>query len=46
VPKKLAYTSGAYDAVPIFWLGTGLLMAGVVLVASLPQNQRRPRKGN
>lgn len=46
VPKKLAYTSGAYDAVPIFWLGTGLLMAGVILVASLPQNQRRPRKNN
>jgi hypothetical protein len=45
VPKKLAYTSGAYSAVPIFWLGTGMLMAGVILVASLPQNQRRPRKG-
>jgi hypothetical protein len=44
VPKKLAYTSAAYDAVPIFWLGTGMLMAGVILVASLPQNQRRPKK--
>jgi hypothetical protein len=37
-PKKLAYTSGAYDAVPLFWVGTALLLAGVVLVASLPRS--------
>jgi hypothetical protein len=36
-PKKLAYTSGAYDVVPLFWVGTALLLAGVVLVASLPR---------
>lgn len=38
-PKTLAFTSGAYDTVPLFWLGTGLLMAGVILVASLPRRR-------
>jgi hypothetical protein len=37
--KTLAYTSGAYDTVPLFWLGTALLLSGVVLVASLPRRQ-------
>lgn len=41
-PKRLAYTNGAYDAVPLFWLGTGMLLAGVVMVASLPR-ARQPR---
>jgi hypothetical protein len=35
-PTKLAYTDGAYDAVPLFWLGTGMLLVGVVMTASLP----------
>jgi hypothetical protein len=39
-PKTLAFTNGAYDTVPLFWLGTGMLMAGVIVVASLPR--RRP----
>jgi hypothetical protein len=38
VPKKLAFTSGAYETVPLFWLGTLLLMAGVIIVAALPRN--------
>jgi hypothetical protein len=41
VPKKLAFTSGAYEAVPLFWLGTALLMSGVIIVAALPRNVRR-----
>lgn len=39
--KNLAYTSGAYDAVPMFWTGTGLLLAGVVLVAAMPGRRRK-----
>ncbi|SDH23174.1 hypothetical protein SAMN05216553_11846 [Lentzea fradiae] len=36
-PKKaLAYTNAAYQTVPLFWTGTGLLLAGVVIVAALP----------
>lgn len=41
-PPKLAYTS-AYQAVPIFWTGSAMLLAGVVLVAALPANRRRPQ---
>jgi hypothetical protein len=44
-PKKLAWTNAAYDAVPLFWLGTALLLAGVVLVAALPGVGRGQRKG-
>jgi hypothetical protein len=40
-PKNLAYTSGAYDAVPMFWTGTGLLLAGAVLVAAMPGRRRK-----
>lgn len=40
-PKQLAYTSAAYDTVPMFWLGTGMLLAGVILVASMPAGSRR-----
>lgn len=39
-PRTLAFTDGAYATVPLFWLGTGLLLAGVVLVASLPSRRR------
>jgi hypothetical protein len=39
-PKTLAYTSAAYQTVPLFWVGTILLLAGVVLVAAIPR--RRP----
>ncbi|MFE9743931.1 hypothetical protein ACFYOT_03400 [Saccharothrix saharensis] len=45
-PKKgqpLAYTNAAYKTVPIFWTGTALLLAGVVVVAALP-GRRRPLK--
>jgi hypothetical protein len=38
-PKTLAFTNGAYDAVPLFWLGAGMLLAGVVIVASLPRQR-------
>lgn len=42
----LAYTDGAYQAIPLFWVGTGMLLVGVVLVASLPAGgARRPRRG-
>ncbi|MBO0841337.1 MAG: hypothetical protein J2O49_11020, partial [Sciscionella sp.] len=37
-PKPLAYTD-AYKAVPMFWTGTGLLLAGVILVAALPRRR-------
>lgn len=42
-PRKtppLAYTNAAYQSIPLFWLGTGLLLAGVVLVAALPVRGR------
>ncbi|KOV78535.1 hypothetical protein ADL03_39795 [Nocardia sp. NRRL S-836] len=42
-PKKappLAYTNAAYQSVPLFWTGAGLLLAGVVLVAALPVRGR------
>jgi hypothetical protein len=41
VPAKLAYTAGAYSAVPMFWTGTAMLLAGVVLVSSAPVRRRR-----
>lgn len=37
--KQLAYTNGAYEAVPLFWSGTGLLLAGAVLLAALPRRR-------
>lgn len=39
--QHLAYTS-AYQAVPMFWTGTALLLAGVILVAALPRRRIRP----
>ncbi|HEY2694026.1 MAG TPA: hypothetical protein VGJ45_01010 [Pseudonocardiaceae bacterium] len=44
-PKTLAWTNAAYDAVPLFWVGTALLLAGVVLVAALPGVGRSQRRG-
>jgi hypothetical protein len=38
--KELAQTSAAYRTVPMFWLGTGMLLLGVVLVAAVPQRRR------
>ncbi|SDO91192.1 hypothetical protein [Lentzea jiangxiensis] len=38
----LAYTNAAYQSIPLFWTGTGLLLAGVVIFAALPA-RRRPR---
>ena len=40
VPKQLAYTAGAYSAVPLFWTGTAMLLLGVILVAALPNRRR------
>ncbi len=48
-PKKappLAYTNAAYQSIPLFWTGTGLLLAGVVLVAALPTRTRTNAKVN
>lgn len=39
--KNLAYTSAAYDTVPMFWTGTAMLLMGVVMVAAIP-GRRRP----
>jgi hypothetical protein len=39
-PPPLAYTNAAYQTIPLFWTGTGLLLAGVVLVAALPVRGR------
>jgi len=39
--KNLAYTGGAYDAVPMFWTGSALLLVGVVLVAAIPARRRQ-----
>lgn len=41
--KTLAFTNGAYDAVPLFWAGTLMLLIGVVIVASLPVSRSRVR---
>jgi len=38
--KKLAFTTAAYDTIPLFWTGTAMLMVGVVLVAALPSRRR------
>ncbi len=40
--KTLAFTNGAYNSVPLFWVGTLMLLAGVILVASLPRIKRQP----
>ncbi|MEC3979557.1 hypothetical protein [Amycolatopsis sp. H20-H5] len=40
--QNLAYTSGAYNAVPMFWTGTAMLLMGVVMVAAMPTRRRRP----
>ncbi|MCS7484252.1 hypothetical protein ACFFQW_33320 [Umezawaea endophytica] len=37
----LAYTTAAYKTIPIFWLGTALLLAGVVIVSAMPGARRR-----
>jgi hypothetical protein len=41
--KTLAFTTGAYDAVPLFWAGTLMLLLGVIIVASLPVSRNRVR---
>ncbi|TDQ04731.1 hypothetical protein [Labedaea rhizosphaerae] len=41
-PKHLAYTNAAYQAVPMFWSGTAMLLVGVVIVAAMPG--RRPQR--
>jgi hypothetical protein len=40
----LAYTDAAYHAVPMFWAGTGALLAGVVLVSAIPGRRRNRRE--
>jgi hypothetical protein len=42
-PPGLAYTTAAYQTIPIFWTGTAMLLIGVVLVAAVPGTMRRPR---
>ncbi|WP_206789550.1 hypothetical protein [Amycolatopsis sp. MtRt-6] len=39
--KNLAFTSGAYETVPLFWTGTAMLLLGVVMVAAMPGGRRR-----
>lgn len=39
----LAYTGASYQVVPMFWLGTTLLLTGVILVAALPGQPRSRR---
>ena len=41
-PGHLAYTTAAYQTIPMFWMGTAMLLIGVVLVAAIP-GVRRPR---
>jgi hypothetical protein len=36
----LAYTNAAYQSIPLFWTGTALLLAGVVIFAALPARRR------
>jgi hypothetical protein len=36
----LAYTSAAYQTIPIFWTGTAMLLVGVIVVAALPTRRR------
>ena len=40
-PIPLAYTTAAYRTIPIFWIGTGLLLGGVVIVSAMPLARRR-----
>jgi hypothetical protein len=40
-PPTLAYTNAAYKSIPLFWAGTAMLLAGVVIVAAMP-GRRRP----
>jgi len=42
-PPGLAYTTAAYQTIPIFWTGTAMLLIGVVLVAAVPGTMQRPR---
>jgi hypothetical protein len=41
-PPGLAYTTMAYQTIPMFWTGTAMLLVGVVLVAAVP-TLRNPR---
>jgi hypothetical protein len=38
-PKPLAYTTAAYQSVPLFWTGTAMLLLGAILVAGLPRRR-------
>jgi hypothetical protein len=42
-PPGLAYTTLAYQTIPMFWTGTAMLLVGVVLVAAVPGTLRAPR---
>jgi hypothetical protein len=39
-PPPLAYTSGAYSAIPLMWTGSALLILGALIVAALPRRRR------
>ncbi|HWD07283.1 MAG TPA: hypothetical protein VG674_33070 [Amycolatopsis sp.] len=38
--KNLAFTGTAYNAIPLFWTGTSMLLLGVVMVAAFPSRRR------
>lgn len=40
-PPPLAYTSAAYQTVPLLWTGMILLLCGVIVVAALPRRRQR-----
>lgn len=40
-PPGLAYTTAAYQTIPMFWMGTAMLLIGVVLVAAVPGTTRQ-----
>ncbi|TWP51399.1 hypothetical protein FKR81_14350 [Lentzea tibetensis] len=45
-PKQappLAYTNAAYNSIPLFWVGTALLLTGVIVVAAMPRGRRPAR---
>ncbi len=42
-PPGLAYTTMAYQTIPMFWTGTAMLLIGVVLVAAVPGSVRSRR---
>lgn len=42
-PAALAYTTAAYQTVPLFWTATGLILVGAIMVSALPRPRPRPK---